>query len=479
MDRRPGDDSESRFAAYVEGLVSVIGHADRARPLRDYCMGLMMPCERKSVEPMAAVTAPARVAAQHQSLLHFVGEGRWSDEKVLAKVRETVLPEIQRHGAIEAWIIDDTGFPKQGRHSVGVARQYCGQLGKEDNCQVAVSLSLANGHASLPVAYRLYLPQEWTTDHARLRKAGVPEDIAFKTKHEIALEQLRWACEAGLPRGVTLLDAGYGNNSALRADITALKLMYVAGILSNTTVWAPGKRPLPAKKWSGRGRPPKLLQRDAKHKPVSVKELALGLPNHAWRTVKWREGTAERLSSRFARVRVRVARRDFKLAESRPPEWLLIEWPAGVDEPTKYWLSTLPEDIAFSRLVDLAKLRWRIERDYQELKQEVGLGHFEGRGWRGFHHHATLCIAAYGFLISERETIPPSEPRSARVLPASAISDGYRPRGSAVAARTTCFKFDRDDAPMLDRSSRQNATAMPMLCRPDATALRAEKFMTQ
>jgi SRSO17 transposase len=479
MDRRPGDDSESRFAAYVEGLVSVIGHADRARPLRDYCMGLMMPCERKSVEPMAAVTAPARVAAQHQSLLHFVGEGRWSDEKVLAKVRETVLPEIQRHGAIEAWIIDDTGFPKQGRHSVGVARQYCGQLGKEDNCQVAVSLSLANGHASLPVAYRLYLPQEWTTDHARLRKAGVPEDIAFKTKHEIALEQLRWACEAGLPRGVTLLDAGYGNNSALRADITALKLMYVAGILSNTTVWAPGKRPLPAKKWSGRGRPPKLLQRDAKHKPVSVKELALGLPNHAWRTVKWREGTAERLSSRFARVRVRVARRDFKLAESRPPEWLLIEWPAGVDEPTKYWLSTLPEDIAFSRLVDLAKLRWRIERDYQELKQEVGLGHFEGRGWRGFHHHATLCIAAYGFLISERETIPPSGPRSARVLPASAISDGYRPRGSAVAARTTCFKFDRDDAPMLDRSSRQNATAMPMLCRPDATALRAEKFMTQ
>src|SRR5882672_8811839 len=153
--------SESRFSDYVEGLVSVIDHADRERPLRDYCIGLMMPCERKSVEPMAAVTAPARVAAQHQSLLHFDGEGRWSDAKVLAKVREMVLPAIQRHGSIEAWIIDDTGFPKHGRHSVGVARQYCGQLGKEDNCQVAVSLSLANGHASLPVAYRLYLPQEW------------------------------------------------------------------------------------------------------------------------------------------------------------------------------------------------------------------------------------------------------------------------------------------------------------------------------
>src|SRR6202795_3868566 len=216
------DVSGWRFETYVQGLVSVIGHADRAKPLRDYCMGLMMPCERKSVEPIAAITAPERTGAQHQSLLHFVGEGRWSDEKVLAKVREMVLPEIERHGPIQAWIIDDTSFPKQGRHSVGVARQYCGQLGKEDNCQVAVSLSLANGHASLPVAYRLYLPQEWAGDRERLRKVGVPEDIDFKTKHEIALEQLHWACAAGLPRGVALLDAGYGNSSELRADISAL-----------------------------------------------------------------------------------------------------------------------------------------------------------------------------------------------------------------------------------------------------------------
>src|SRR5712672_3262146 len=173
MGHRRRDASGSRFGAYVEGLVSVIGHADRARPLRDYCMGLMMPGERKSVEPMAAVTAPARVSAQHQSLLHFVGEGGWSDEKMLAKVRELVLPEMERHGPIEAWIIDDTGFPKQGRHSVGVARQYCGQLGKQDNCQVAVSLSLANHHASLPVAYRLYLPQDWAQDCGRRRKVGV------------------------------------------------------------------------------------------------------------------------------------------------------------------------------------------------------------------------------------------------------------------------------------------------------------------
>src|SRR5437762_7523012 len=256
MDLRAVGDSESRFSAYVEGLVSVIGHADRASPLRDYCLGLMMPCERKSVEPMAAVTAPGRTAAQHQSLLHFVGNAAWSDEKVLAKTRDMVLPAIERQGPIEAWIIDDTGFPKKGEHSVGVTRQYCGQLGKQDNCQVAVSLSLANHHASLPVAYRLYLPQDWAEDRDRRHKARIPEEVAFKTKPEIALEQLRWACETGLARGVVLIDAGYGNKSALRAGITALGLTYAAGIVPTTTVWAPGSAPLPAKKKrSRRGRP--------------------------------------------------------------------------------------------------------------------------------------------------------------------------------------------------------------------------------
>jgi SRSO17 transposase len=434
MDLRSSGAIESRFAAYVDGLTSVIGHADRAKPLRDYCTGLVMPCERKSVEPMAAITAPDRTAAQHQSLLHFVGEGKWSDEKVLAKVRELVLPKIERHGPIVAWIIDDTGFPKKGQHSVGVARQYCGQLGKQDNCQVAVSLSLANHHASLPVAYRLYLPDEWASDGKRRGKTGVPEEISFKTKPEIALEQIKAACAANLPRGVVLVDAGYGCNTDLRTSISALTLQYVAGILSNTTVWAPGTGPLPPKKWSGHGRVPKLMRRDRKHQPASVKDLALGLPKRAWRLIKWREGSADWLCSRFARVRVRAAHLDYTLTESRPEEWLLIEWPEGEKEPTKYWLSTLPKDITFRKLVDLTKLRWRIERDYQELKQEVGLGHFEGRGWRGFHHHATLCIAAYAFLVSERETIPPSRPRPSALFKELAIPQGYRPRGSAIAA---------------------------------------------
>jgi SRSO17 transposase len=425
MDLDRGGDSEQRFASYMKGLASVIGHADRNGPLRDYCTGLVLPGERKSVEPMAAKTAPARTAAQHQSLLHFVGVAPWSDEKVLAKVCEQVLPEIERHGPIEAWIIDDTGFPKKGRHSVGVGRQYCGQVGKQDNCQVAVSLSVANHYASLPVAYQLYLPKEWAEDSARRDKAGVPEDIVFKTKLEIARDQLRWACEAGLPRGVVLMDVAYGCDAKLRMSSTALGLIYAAGVKPDMLVWAPGIEPPPGRK--------AVKRRPGEPYLISARELALGLPAKAWRTIKWREGAAGWLCSRFARMRARVAH-GHAPAESQAEEWLLIEWPEGEKEPTKYWLSTLPEDISFRRLVDITKLRWRIERDYQELKQEVGLGHYEGRGWRGFHHHATLCIAAYGFLVSERETIPPSGPRPSALLPAPALPEGYRPRGSALAA---------------------------------------------
>ena len=224
-----------------------------------------------------------------------------------------------------------------------------------------------------PVAYRLYLPEQWAADDERRRKTGVPEDIRFRTKPEIALEQIRAASAAGLPLGVVLMDAGYGCNTELRSSISALGLTYVAGILPNTTVWAPGMAPLHPKTWSGRGRPPKLIRRDRNHRPTSVKKLALGLPAKAWRKIAWREGSAEQLSSRFARLRIRVAHRDYNLTKSRPEEWLLIEWPKGETEPTKYWFSTLPQNIAFGNLVDLTKLRWRIERDYQELKQEVGL----------------------------------------------------------------------------------------------------------
>jgi SRSO17 transposase len=388
MNPRDNRESAERFAAYVGGLASVIGHADRIGPLRAYCTGLTLPLDRKSVEPIAAKTAPGRTAAQHQSLLHFVGVAEWSDERVLGKVREMVLPALARHGPIEAWIIDDTSFPKQGRHSVGVHHQYCGQLGKQANCQVAVTLSLANHHGSLPVAYRLYLPEDWTTDQDRRKKAGIPDGVVFKTKPEIALEQVRWACEAGLPHGVGLMDAAYGNDARLRTGMTELGLSYVAGIQSNCLVWPPGTGP------RRRGRPLNNTGRRDEPDLISIKKLALGLPKQAWRTIRWREGSADWLSSRFARVRVRAAHQ-YLLPELLYEETLLIEWPEGEAEPTRYWLSTLPANLSFRELVDFAKLRWRIERDYQELKQEVGLNHFEGRGWRGFHHHATMCIDAY------------------------------------------------------------------------------------
>jgi SRSO17 transposase len=310
---------------------------------------------------------------------------------------------------------------------VGVHHQYCGQLGKQANCQVAVSLSIANHSASLPVAYRLYLPKDWAEDGVRRETAGVPLDIGFKTKPEIALEQIRWACEAGLPGGVGLMDVAYGNDSRLRTGMTALGLTYVAGVQPNTLVWPSGAGP------KRRGKPLNNTGRRDEPDLISVKELTLGLPKHAWRTIRWREGSADWLSSRFARVRVGVGHNQL-VPELLAQEWLLIEWPEGEAEPTKYWFSTLPASMSFRQLVDFAKLRWRIERDYQELKQEVGLGHYEGRGWRGFHHHATLCIAAYGFLISERGTIPPSGSRSTTPFQTPALPDGYRPRGSALAA---------------------------------------------
>src|SRR3954453_1547887 len=277
-----------------------------------------------------------------------------------------------------------------------------------------------------------------------------------------SLHQIRAAAEAGLPRGAILMDAGYGNDTQLRTDVTALGFPYVAGILSNTSVWAQGAAPLPPKPWSGRGRPPKLMRRDNEHQPTSVKALALALGPAAWTEIAWREGVADRLTSRFARVRVRAAHRDYWLSEPRPEEWLLIEWPEGEKEPTKYWLSTLPEDIAFERLVELAKLRGRMERDYQELKQELGLGPSEGRGWRGFHHHASLCIAAYGFLVAERVRIPPSGSAGPK-LKAIDLPAGDRPRGAPDPTGAARPEFNRHHAPEAHRGPGPKPRAMSVL----------------
>jgi SRSO17 transposase len=421
---------QARFAAYVEAITMTLGHADRAAPFRSYCAGLLLPGDRKSVEPMAARMQPERVRAAHQSLHHFVAKADWSDDAVLSAVRAHVLPAIERRVPIRGWIIDDTGVPKKGTHSVGVARQYCGQLGKQDNCQVAVTLSVASDDASLPIAHRLYLPRPWADDPVRRARTGVPDEVTFQTKPEIALSQIRAALEVGVPPATVLADAGYGIDTEFRDGISALGLSYVVGVQSTTSLWPSGVMPLSPKKWSGNGRPPSLIRRDDKRKPVSAKQLAIGLPTRAWRRVTWREGSNATLTSRFAAVRIRPAHRDYNRTMPRPEEWLLIEWPKGEPEPTKYWLSTLPARMSRRALVNITKLRWRIERDYQDLKQELGLGHYEGRGWRGFHHHATLCIAAYGFLIIERAALPPSGERSTLFVPISRLSEGYRPRGA-------------------------------------------------
>jgi SRSO17 transposase len=433
ISRAPGA-QQKRLAAYLDSLAQAAGHSDRIIPFKAYCTGLLLPLERKSIEPMAAHLAPDNVRRMHQSMHHLVAAAPWDDEKLLDVVLDTVLPAMLEQEPIAAWIVDDTGFPKKGLHSVGVTRQYCGQVGKQDNCQVAVSLSVTTENASMPIAFNLYLPEVWASDKARRTKAGVPDAVAFQTKPQIALAQIERARQRGVPEGAVLADAGYGNDSQFRRQLSEWGMAYVVGVQSAVTVWKPGEQPKPVPKRKPRGRPPKLLRRDSKHQPVAVRELALALQKDAWRTVSWRAGSRNEMTSRFAAVRVRPAHRDYWRAEPHPEEWLLIEWPEEESEPTKYWFSTLPIKTSLADLVFLAKHRWIIERDYQELKQELGLGHFEGRGWRGFHHHATLCIAAYGFLVSERSRFSPSARAGHLGLRAARPRKDFVPRGSPPRA---------------------------------------------
>ena len=423
------------FATYLEHVGQEIGRCERKASLRGYCQGLMLPLKRKSMEPLAAALDATHVRARHQALQQFVADSPWSDEAVLGKVQSWVLPRmLSGHKGWVFLIADDTGMPKAGTHSVGVARQYCGQLGKTDSCQVAVSLSVATAQASLPIKYRLYLPQVWSDDKARCEQAGVPQDVEFLTKPQISLLQIQQAKAAGLPGDVVAADAGYGDDTGYRDGITELGLLYVVGIKPQTTVWADGTGPLPPKPWSGRGNKPTRVRRDAQHQPVSVKEMALSLPPSSYRKLTWREGTNTKLSSRFAAVRVSAAHRDYRGDVPRDLEWLLIEWPTGEPEPTKYFLSTLPANIGRKQLVHAVKSRWRIERDYQELKQEFGLDNFEGRSWRGFHHHATLCITAHGFLIGQRLLHGQDTKKNSVWRTQPALPVGYVARGASATA---------------------------------------------
>lgn len=455
--------ASERFDQYMAHLSRALGHADRHAGLKGYCTGLMLPLSRKSVEPMAARMDPLHASARHQALHHFVAKAQWSDAQVLRRVCQWVMPhmDFSRGGW---WIIDDTGFPKKGVHSVGVARQYCGLLGKQDNCQVAVSVSLACDQGSIPVAWQLYLPQDWAQDAERRKRTGVPESVRFATKTQIALQQLRTLLSEGAPRHCVLADAGYGVDTAFRQALSDMGLHYAVGVSSALVVWPPGVEPLPPQTYSGKGRPPVMPRRTAQLQPISVKALALSLPAQAFQTISWREGTNAPLTGRFAAVRVRHAGGNAGKARLRPQEWLLIEWPVEQAEPVKYILSTLPESTALNDLVGCAYQRWRIERDYQDLKQDFGLGHYEGRGWRGFHHHASLSIAAYAFLMSERLIAekPVGDKKNFIERQVPAVPQDYIPRGrpARTAARG---QLDHKLAPSAELRTHSPSGTVPLL----------------
>ena len=433
---KPFDEAtEARFARYIESFADVLGHADRMTPFHAYCTGLVLPGDRKSVEPMAATVSPGSVSAARQSMSHFVAKAPWSEVAMLRGSRQYAMPLFDSEPY--CFIVDDTGVPKKGKLSVGVAKQWCGVLGKEENCQVAVTLSIANERASLPIAHRLYLTEAWAEDCNRREVAGVPDDVVFETKGAIALDQIDRASKEGLRPEVVLADAGYGNSSEFREHLTARKLPYAVGIQGNTTVWLAGNEPPPVPtEYSGMGRPRTRIGRNQDYKPVSVKSLAFSLPAEAYRDITWREGTKGSMSGRYAILRVRPARGVDTRSTLRDLEWLLVEWPRGEKEPVHYHLSTLSDDATPEQLVGAVRKRWRIERDYQELKDELGLDHYEGRSWRGFHHHAALCIATYAFLMVERVCSPLSTSSGRPHITVPERPADFRPRGAPGAART-------------------------------------------
>lgn len=450
---------QEEFEGYLGHLCEALRHQDRHAAMKDYCRGLMLPIERKSIEPLAAHTAPLQVQAQHQSLHHFVAKSAWSDAAVLERTRQWVMPWLGLEDGCY-WIVDDSGHPKQGKHSVGVEHQYCGQLGKTANCQVAVSLSLASARGSLPIAYRLYMPREWAEDEVRRQTCGVPEEVMFATKPQIALQQIQAARQAEVTPGVVLADAAYGDDTQFRDGLTELGLPYVVGVRPATTVWTPDILPLPPKPWSGRGAKPTLLRTGPGHQPITVKELAMSGAVR-YEQVTWRDGSNTALSSRFACLRVRAAHRTHLSKNLRAEEWLLVEWPDGDAEPARYWFSTGPAEATLGQLVFVAKMRWRIERDYEDLKQEFGLSHYEGRGWTGFHHHATLCIAAYAFLMYRRLRHNDVKKNSAR-SETPALPRDYVPRGQPTRAAPRTG-FDPNPAPAHRARHRPGTAAMPLL----------------
>jgi len=387
MDSKELQSCRSRLEAFLAELLEPLGRLERRRWGNAYVRGLLLDGERKSIEPMAARLPDGNVQAMQQ----FIGQSPWDHSPVRKKLAEwmmdTMVPAV-------AWIVDDTGFPKQGKHSVGVARQYSGTLGKVGNCQIAVSLNLATSEVCMPLNFEIYLPKGWADDASKLKRAGVPSGSSFKTKWQIALELIDQALSWDIQKGVVVCDCAYGNGNPFRQGLIGRELCYVAEIEAKTIIFDEPRRT----RRVGDPLPDNVMD---KKRTLTVRELALKLPAWMWKTIKWRLGTKHRLVSRFCAVRVLPAHKPAKDKKRPPRQWLLIEWPKGEPEPTKYWFSNLLQQTGISRLVFFAKVRWRIEQSYQQLKEELGLDHYEGRGYSGWHHHVTMTMLAYGFLLSE------------------------------------------------------------------------------
>jgi SRSO17 transposase len=392
------------LSSFLDEMLEGQGRPERRDALGHYITGLLLDGERKSIQPMAArlTEDPAAADAMRQRLQDCVAASRWSELELLRRLAIKMDRELP---GLEVLVVDDTGFAKKGKHSVGVARQYSGTLGRTDNCQVMTSVHLAGDLGSVMVGARLYLPKEWTDDPERCRAVGVPDEVCFKTKWQIALDLIDQALSFGISRRPVVTDAGYGETVEFRDGLTERGLTYVVGVPNNHLIWAPGANPRPPKQRSGPGRP-RSRWRDGNRQPIQIVELIRGIPRERYKTVSWREGSRGKLSSKFLAYRVRAAEKHTK---GRPPSdelWLLCEWHSTETEP-RFHFSTLPANLSLKELVRIAKLRWRVERDYQDLKGEVGLDHFEGRTWRGFHRHATLCAVAHGFLALRRALSPP------------------------------------------------------------------------
>ncbi len=380
-----------RLAAFLEPILAEMGRAERRRWGAFYVQGLLLEGGRKTAAGMAE-----RYGGDEQALQQFVSQSPWDWRAVRRALTQATLPHLSTRCG---WIVDETSFPKKGDRSVGVARQYAGTLGKVANCQIGVSLHYATDEACVPLDFALYLPEVWAHDEARRRAARVPADVRFTPKWQLALALIDQARAWEVPQGVVVADAGFGVVSEFRLGLRQRSLYYVVGVQASTGVWLEPVRDV-SPPYRGRGRP--RTRRDDLPKPRSVREVAAAWPREQWQEVTWRQGSKGPLRSRFAAVRAQPSHGHAHGQVKEPMGWLLIEWPEDAEVPTKYWLSNLPPETSLRDLVYWAKLRWWVEQNYEQLKQEIGLDHFEGRTWPGWHHHVTLCMIAFNFLVLER-----------------------------------------------------------------------------